>query len=283
MTQDLRSLLTDVAEGRLTPDSAAALIDQLPTGAPADRAADASTISFTKATPTESVTHVRITGSGRPVRVVADPTVATVTVEGPHAVRRDGATLHVDAAPLGSGALGGAGTAGGSADSSAGSYTYGRKTGLSKWLAQSTLVGVPLTVRVHPDLATDVEVMAGSLELVGLRGAVGFSVTAGSVRATDCSGPFTGSIRAGSAKFEVRPITGRSTVRVETGSVDLRLLPGSDVRITGRADLGEIKVHAGDGTTRVNPGGGLGDVVVGAGTATLDLQVAMGSAKVWLP
>lgn len=215
---------------------------------------------------------MRITASARPVRLVGDHTVDTVAVDGPHSVRREGGTIRVDATPLG-----------GTASDVPGSYRYERKTGFSRWLGQSSLVGVPLTVRVHPSLAADAEVMAGSLEIVGMSGPVTFSVTAGTVRAQDCTGPFTGSVRAGSARLEIRPTAGHSLVRVESGSLDLRLQPGSDVRVTGRVDLGEIKVRAADGTQRIINREELKDVVVGAGTGTFELEVAMGSAKVRLP
>lgn len=269
MTDDLRALLNDVAQGRIAPAQAAQLIDDLPADAPPAPAASRSPDA--KAGDTDPVELVRITASARPVRLVGDHTVASVTVDGPHSVRREGNTLRVDAAPVGG------------ATARGGGYQYERKTGFSRWLSQSTLVGVPLTVRVNPDLAADVEVMAGSLQVVGMHGPVAFSVTAGTLQAHDCTGPFNGSVRAGSARLEVRPTAGQSSVRVESGSVDLRLQPGSDVRVTGRADLGEIKVKTADGMTRVINGESLPAVVLGAGTATFDLQVVMGSAKVLLP
>jgi hypothetical protein len=280
MPDDLRALLNDVAQGRIAPARAAQLIDELPaagdTEAPLAEGSPTEAPAPPPASPADPsgdrVERVRITASARPVRLIGDPTVATVTVDGPHSVRREGSALRIDGAPLGSGST-----------EPAGSYRYERKTGLSRWLGQSTLVGVPLTIRINPDLAADVEVMAGSLEVVGLRGTVGFSVTAGSFRATDCSGPFAGMIRAGSAKLDIRPTAGHSSIRVESGSLDLRLQSGSDVTLTGRTDLGEIKVRAADGTARVLGGEGLRDLLVGAGTATLELEIAMGSAKVRLP
>jgi len=276
MNDDLRTLLNDVAQGRIAPAAAAQLIDDLPPAAPDEAPARPSEPSQPAAPqrPTEAaegpVQLVRVTSSARPVRLVGDPTVDTVTVDGPHVVRREGSTLRIDAAPL-------------AGDAAPGSYRYERKSGLSRWLGQATLVGVRLTVRVNPDLAVEAEVTAGSLELLALRGPIDFSVTAGSVRATDCTGPFNGAVRAGSARLDVRPTAGRSLVRVESGSVELRLQPGSDVRVTGRADLGEIKVTSAAGHNQILNGGDLQDVVLGAGSAVFELQVAMGSAKVRLP
>ena len=275
MTTDLRALLTEVAEGRLAPDRAAELIAALPAEpvtTPVPPAAGAAS-GGAAAAGTDAVNRVRIAASARPVRVVGDPAVTSVTVDGPHSVRREGGTLRVEAgSPVGPAAA-----------AQAGSYAYERKTGLSRWLSQATLVGVPMTVRINPALPVDIEVMAASLQVTGLLGPVDFSVTAGSVQLHDCSGPFTGVVRAGSARLEVRPTSGHSSVRVESGSIDLRLQPGSDVRVTGRADLGEIKVRGADGTTRVAQGEALKDVRVGSGASTFDLEVVMGSAKVRLP
>jgi len=214
---------------------------------------------------------VLVQASARPVRVIADPTVATVTVAGPHAVRRDGGTIRIDV-PVTPSA------------EQPGSYRYERKTGLSRWISQATLMGVPLTIRMSPDLPLEAEVMAGSLDVVGLRAPLTFSVTAGSLRATDCSGPFIGTVRAGGARIEGRAVSGASRVRVESGGVDVRLQPGSDVRVRAHAELGEVKIRRADGAgAGVMQTEGVHEVVVGAGTASMELEVVMGSAKVHTP
>src|SRR2546421_292858 len=84
-----------------------------------------------------------------------DPGVATLSVDGPHSVRREGGTLRVEV-PV-------TPTSG----TDPGSYTYERKTGFSRWISQATLMGVPLSLRVNPDLALEVEVMAGSVDVTG--------------------------------------------------------------------------------------------------------------------
>jgi hypothetical protein len=288
---ELRSLLTDVAEGRVDPSEAAARLARLDAdsaGQPADPWAEATGTSapstgsgpaFERTEPAAPgpgageapVRRVVVQSSARPVRVVADATVATFTVEGPHAIRRDGETARVEVPVAGH-------------PDAPGTYRYERKTGISRWIGQATFVGVPLTVRINPDLALEVEIMAGSADVTGLRGALAFSVTAGSVKATDCTGPFTGTLRAGSAKLDVRPSAGTSHIRVESGSVDLRLQPGSDVKLRAHAELGEVKVRGRDGApTRVVDREGSYEVVVGAGTASVDVDVVMGSVKVTTP
>jgi len=221
---------------------------------------------------TLAVERIRVTASARPVRIIGDPTVATATVEGPHRVTVEGPVLRVEA---GSNAPG---TGWGS-----GSYSYERKTGLSRWLAQATSVGVPMTVRMNPALVADVEVLAGSLEIAALTGPVEFSVTAGSLRLHDCTGAVNGVVRAGTAVLQVQPTAGASSVRLESGSVDLRLMEGSDVRVSGHADLGEFKVRNGDGSMWLHKIDHLPEQVLGAGAATFELAISMGSAKVRLP
>jgi hypothetical protein len=275
MTSDLRALLNDVAAGRVDPGRAAQLLDDLDNrDDPArDVAAPVPPVAPGPPVAREGVERLQVSATARPVRIVGDPTVATITVEGPHTVVRDGAVLRVqagsNAATDGSGAPG--------------SYSYERKTGLSRWIAQAGSVGVPVTVRVNPDLVVDAEVMAGSLEVVGLHGPVAFTLTAGSLRLHDCTGVVNGVVRAGSAVLQVRPTQGHSMVRVESGSVDLRLMPGSDVRLSGHADLGEFKVRGSDGTLKLQKTDQLAEIVLGSGAATFELQIAMGSAKVRLP
>jgi hypothetical protein len=271
MTTDLRALLTEVAAGRLDPSRAVEMIDELP-AEPAAEPADPIPARPAAAPRPEGIERVRVTGSTRPVRIIGDHSVATVTVDGPNSVVRDGNTLRVEA-----------GAAAGAVPGQPGAYAYEHRSGLSRWLSAAGTVGVPLTVRMNPALLVDVEVMAGSLEVVGMAGHVTFSLTAGSLRLHDCTGTVNGVVRAGSAVLQVRPTAGASVVRVESGSVDLRLLPGSDVLVSGRADLGEFKVRGADGALKVQKTDRLTDIVLGSGTATFDIQIAMGSAKVRLP
>jgi hypothetical protein len=285
MTTDLRTLLTEVAAGRIDPGRAAEMLDDLPAedSGPADRAvpedsAPAGDQASARREPASTtaqappVERIQVTASARPVRIIGDSTVATVTVDGPHTVTADGTVLRIDAR-----------AAGAATPAAPGSYAYERKTGLSRWLAHAGTVGVPVTVRMNPTLAAQAEVLAGSLEIAGLSGPVVFSLTAGSLRMHDCSGVVNGVVRAGSAVLQVRPTAGASSVRVESGSLDLRLLPGSDVRLSGQADLGEFKVRGADGSLTLSKVDRLPEQVVGAGNATFELHVSMGSAKVRLP
>jgi len=264
MTMDLRDLLTEVAEGRLDPAEASRRLNQPPTEPTAPPGAHSTAAA--PPTAADTVRRVSVSATGRSVRLVADPTVATVSVEGQHALRQDGDTLHIGPAP----------------SSGAGEYRQEGRGGLSRWLSGASVWGSLLTVRVNPDLPVEAEVMAGSLRVNGLRAPLTANVTAGSLVGVDCTGPLTIAVRAGSARLDVRP-SGVSTVRIESGSVDLWVQPGSDVVVRARVDLGELKVTRSDGSQRRVAPDGVDEVTVGAGLARLDVDVTMGSAKVRLP
>jgi len=265
------------AAARLLDEPAAGASEPAPAGTPEQfgSGSQSSTVSHpgtpnATAAPVVAVGRVVIQASARPVRVVADRSVDTVSVEGPHRVRREADALLIDAGPAAAGP-------------SAGGYAFERKSGFSRWLGQASSLGVPIRVRINPDLALHVELAAGALDVAGLHGPLSFSVAAGTIKVQDCSGPLTGVIRAGSAKFDVRPVAGAHSVRVESGSVDLRLQPGSDVRVRARVELGEVKVKSADGRTDSLGGEAASETVVGLGTATFELDVVMGSAKVRTP
>ncbi|MCU0264907.1 MAG: hypothetical protein MUC45_02165 [Actinomycetia bacterium] len=271
MFTDVRALLTEVAEGRLDPAEAARLLDQAPAAAPAQAesqpAPDDAAAAVPPPSPDQAVRRVVVRATARSVRLVGDVTVDSATVEGPHAVYREGADLVVGPPE---------------AAAEPGSYSYEQRSTLSRWLAESSTWGTPLTVRVHPTLPVEAEVTAGALRISGLAAPLSVKVTAGSLVVADCVAPVQGVVRAGSARLDMRPV-GESSVRVETGSVDLRLQPGSDVRVRTRVQLGEVSVRGADGTWRKVSPEGTEEVVVGTGRDTVDLDLVMGSAKVRLP
>jgi hypothetical protein len=316
MDTDLRALLQQVADGRLDPTEAARLMDAPPSEAsrpqdesPATDQATTDQATTDQATTDQATTHrptadaapgapastpssvrvlpaprraddetekgaeqgtdvarrLLVRATARSVRVIADRAVATVHVEGPHRTTRDGDLVRVEsdlAAP------------------EPGSWSQERPATWWRSFVQTGALGERLVVRVNPELAVEAEVTAGSLDAVGLTHGLRFRVTAGSVRTRDCSGTVDGVVQAGSAKLELLP-TGASRVRCESGSVDLRLLPGSDATVRADVELGELKVYDAEGTAV--KAAGRDSVVVGDGTATVALDVVMGSAKVRLP
>lgn len=275
-TSDLRSLLEQVAAGRLDPAEAARLLDSpaasaapaAPTEPPVSEPSSVRVVPAPtpeQAPLADGVRRLLIRATARSVRVVADPSVATVDVQGPHRTVREDDLLRIESDLAGP---------------EPGSWSQESPATWWRSFVQTGALGERLVVRVNPELAVEAEVTAGSLEVVGVTHGLRFRATAGSVKATGCAGPVDGVVQAGSAKLELRP-TGASRVRCESGSVDLRLLPGSDVTVRTDLELGDLKVYDNDGTTSKPPS--REPLVVGAGTATFDLEVVMGSIKVRRP
>ena len=82
-------------------------------------------------------------------------------------------------------------------------------------------------------------------------------------------------MQAGSAQVATRQTGGRSRIRCESGSLTLRLLDGSDARVRHDVQLGKFSTQPEQRTD--------GDVVVGTGTAEIDVEVVMGAGTVVTP
>jgi hypothetical protein len=251
MTDTIRTLLEDVAAGRVDPAEAARRLDELRTE---DRGRQAEGAVGPPAVP--EVARLVVRGLSRSVHLIADPTVTTVSVDGPHSVHRDGSTLVVsgEVERLFPG------------DEAFSLLSSGRWRELLP-RTQS------MTVRARPDLPVEVEVTAGSLTSEDMRALQRVRVTAGSAKVKGATEPIDVLVQAGSVDLTLQPTHGSSRVRCESGSVKLRLAKGSDVRLTTDVQLGKLTVHP--------PTFARGDeVLVGTGTATLSLEVVMGSALV---
>lgn len=268
-TLSAREILEQVAAGQLDPAEAARLLDEVE-GSKESAADDAKAA---KATPsagalaTPDITRVQVRGTSRRVRIIADPTVATVAVDGQHTLRRDGATLHVtgesDLVPTD------------------GSFTLLLAGGGWREVAdrfQNVGNQLELRVRVRPDLAVGAEVIAGSLQVDDVPILDHIRVTAGSLRVRGLQSPVDLLVQAGSAQVETRQLAGHSRIRCESGSLQLTLLDGSDVRLRPDVQLGRFA------TEPEQRGRGRGrDIVLGIGTAEMDIEVVMGSVTVKLP
>jgi hypothetical protein len=249
MSERIKTILEDVAAGRVEPAEAARLLEELrrepreqPEGAVGPPALP-------------DVTRLVIRGVSRSVHLIADPTVATVSVDGQHVVRREGGTLVIS----------------GEGDRFPGDEAFSLISS-GRW-RELLPRHQTLTVRVRPDLPVEVEVTAGSLTSEGVRALERVRITAGSAKIKGATEPVDVLVQAGSVDLTVLPTHGSSRVRCESGSVKLRLARGSDVRVTTDMQLGKLTVHP--------PTVSRGDEVqVGTGTATLALEVVMGSALV---
>jgi hypothetical protein len=279
MDDHLREILSQVRAGQVTPQEAARLLDRPSTatgedpGGEEEPARNVRVVAADSAPPAPDsdrvagaeTSKVVVRSAARPVRVVADPLVATASVDGPHVLRRHGDVLIIDCDPTDAHASG----------------AYQQTPSGTPWWRQLTSGswGVRVTVRVNPQLALDVEVSAAPVEVIGMRAPLSLAVNAGSARIVDHRAPLNGVVRAGSLRAEAMIDSGDSTVRVETGSADITLLPHCEVRVRAEVEMGSVKFYEASGATRKLESGST-ELVVGSGAGHLDIKVLMGSLKV---
>ncbi len=211
------------------------------------------------ATTVNGVERISVRSIGRRVRIVGDPSVATVSVDGPHVLRRRGAVLEV------------------SSDGELGPSIDGFQIlrGAPRSLEDIRAIGLgkELLLRVNPAIGVDVEVTAGSLhtERVPRLGRV--RVTAGGARLQDVTEIADALIQAGQATVSGTITRGRSRIRAESGTLNVQLGDDSDVTITSETQLGKVTWggrHSGAGD----------EVVMGDGRGRLIVEVLMAHASV---
>lgn len=250
---DLTSILNDLAEGHIDAAEAAKRIEAAKRAAAGAPEPDPEPSGPTGV---KGTSRVSVRAVGRRVRIVADPGVATAAVNGEHVLRRAGDVLEItsdgDFAP-----------------------TLGGLSMLRPPRSLDDLRGISLTkgltVRVNPAIEVDAEVTAGSLTTEGVPFLGRVRVTAGGA---ELKGPRRVSdalVQAGSASVTGPISVGRSRVKVESGSLQVRLTRGANVTVRGEAQVGRVQ-WPGDGS--------LSELVVGNGTARLDVEAVMGLVSV---
>lgn len=203
------------------------------------------------------LTKISVTSVGRRVRVEGDWGVATLVVEGQHVLRRNGTVMEV---------------------SSTGEFGPSFQ-GFSLIRPPRSLedfrdigLGKELLVRVNPSLLVDVEVTTGGLKVTGVPHLGRVRVTAGgcSIEGVDEVNDLL--TQAGGVTLQGPISTGRSRVKVESGSLSITLTKGANVTVRGEARLGRITWP--DGNDNVD------EVILGNGSARLDVSVVMGMASI---
>lgn len=252
---DLSQILADLAAGRIDSDEAARRIEAARRSAGGTSAPDADE----PAGPTgvKGTQRITIRAVGRRVTLIGDSSVATASVTGEHVLRRHGDVLEV------------------SADGEIGPKLEGFSL-LNPPRSLDDLRGITLarglTVRVNPAIEVDVEVTAGSLAVreVPFLGRV--RVTAGGVQVTGVRRITDALVQAGSGTVEGPINAGRSRLKIESGSLGLTLTRRASVTVRAQAQLGRVAWPEDSGS--------VDELVVGSGSARLDLEVVMGSASV---
>ncbi len=287
-TPDLTPILEDLAAGRIDASEAARRIDALKAaesrgGRPAEPSNDDlggdpgrrqyspyAREVFTPPTQEEvpptrrrpsgakGVDRISVRAVGRRVRIVGDRAVATVSAEGPHVLRRTGSVLEV--------------TSDGELGPSLDGFSILRPPRNFDELRAMGL-GKELYLRVNPAIVVDVEVTAGSLTCTDVPYLGKVRITAGGAELERIAEVSDVLVQAGSATIRGTITTGRSRVRCESGQLTIELTGDSNVTVRGEAQLGRITFS--DAHT-----GALDEVILGNGSARLDVGVVMGWATI---
>ncbi len=208
---------------------------------------------------TSGVERISVRAVGRRVRIVGETAVATLSADGPHVLRRNGAVLEVSSD----------GELGASLDGF--SILRGAPRNLEDIRALG--LGKELLLKVNPSIVVDVEVTAGSLNTERVPHLGKVRVTAGGAKLLDVTKINDALVQAGQATIKGSIKTGRNRVRAESGSLSITLGDDSNVTVTGDAQLGKVSWSGGHS--------GAGDeVVMGNGSAKLEVEVVMGHAQV---
>lgn len=251
---DLGPILDDLAAGRIDAAEANRRIEQLKaqqggsTEAPPHEEAPS---------PPGGLQRVSIVAVGRRVRIEGDPSVSSLTVEGNHVLRRSGNVMEVSST--------------GEFGPSFQGFSLIRPPRSLDDLRDIGL-GKELVVRMNPRLVVDAEVTTGGLKVSGVPKLGRIRVTAGGSSISDVTEVADLLSQAGSVTVEGPISTGRSKLRVESGSLSVRLTSGSNVTIRGEAKLGRVN-WPGDSEN-------IDEYVVGNGSARLDINVVMGMASI---
>jgi hypothetical protein len=255
----------DLAASAADADAWAAVTDQPQQAGYGDEAADSEPKSASeepvraKPVNTGGVERISVRAIGRRVRIIGETSVATLSADGPHVLRRNGSVLEVSSD----------GELGASLDGF--SILRGATRSLDDF--RSLGLGKELFLRVNPNVIVDVEVTAGSLNTERVPHLGKVRVTAGAAKLLDVAEINDALIQAGQATIKGTITSGRSRIRAESGSLSITLADDSDVTVTGDAQLGKISWAGGHH--------GAGDeVVMGNGSAKLEIELVMAHALV---
>ncbi len=285
---DVRDILDSVAAGRISPQEASALLaarsaPATPSGetpvleteplateptvggpftAPLDVPSVASSAASSRANepvvrPGSGPSRLRVRAVGRRVRIVGEPFLSTVAVEGPHVMRHDGDVLTVASE--------------GEFQATLDNFTL-RTPNLRDLQERFVDLTRELVIKVNPRLDVEIEVTAGSVSIERAPRVSHVRITAGSAKLRDVTGPLDLLVQGGSATVEGGISMGDSKLRVESGSLQVNLLVGTNATVTNDVQLGRL--------TWDGESGGPVERVVGNGAAGLRIEGMMGAVNV---
>lgn len=265
-------ILNDLAEGKITAEEASRRIEELKKVAAMAAEAqkefgggDASAGSRDEQETTENepgsrpggLDRVKIQATGRRVRIEGDPSIATLSVEGQHILRRTGTVMEI--------------TANGEIGPRFDGFSVIRPPHKMEHLSDIAL-GKELVIKINPKLIVDVELTTGGLKTTKVPRFGRVRVTAAGSSLEDVIEVQDLLAQAGSVSVEGPISSGRSKLRVESGSLSVTLTRGANVAVRGDAKLGRIAWP--------HSGGDVDEYVVGNGGARLEVSVLMGMAAI---
>jgi len=124
----------------------------------------------------------------------------------------------------------------------------------------------------------DVNLKAGELKVRGALPALRGSMLAGQLKAKEAKAVDL-DVKAGEVDIGLVLTQGQHRIRTVTGSIDVRLLPGSDVEVTARVKIGDLDTPR-DWQRYARGIGADAKHRIGAGTAKLELDVTTGDLDV---
>ncbi|MHB1576633.1 MAG: DUF4097 family beta strand repeat-containing protein [Candidatus Dormibacteria bacterium] len=249
----IQELLKQVAAGAISPEEAAARVAQLQ--------------QTSVAVGELPVRTIKVTGLMHPTKIIGDPQIKDVAVQGPHRAAREGDTMVVTGMPSGE-------------DGGWFSFRWPDRLPFGQGASGSPLQ--PVLIRMNPDLLLEVEMAAGLLTVEGVRGPIRADIQAGSAKVEGFSQPIDLNVTWGTVSVRGLLDAGSSRIRCEAGTVRVRLENGSSVRVVARSTLGKISLP-GDTPGLVEGwtmGGEVHEKVIGAGTGQLDIEATTGA--VWV-
>ena len=283
---EISDILRDLADGRIDASEAERRIDELqappgPGVPPTEPVADdtegpvAEGGPAGEALPPERPAHdeegpagangvdaVTVRVVGRRLRVIGDPSVATLVADGPHSLRRHGGVLEVSSdGELGPGLD---------------AFTMLRVPRTIDDLRNLGFnqlgFGRELVLRVNPAIPVDIELTAGTLAASAVPRLGKVRLTGGSAHLSGVETIEDALVQAGSATIRGSLRRGRSRVRVESGQLTVELAPSADVTIRAEAQMGRV-VWPGEQQN-------IDEYVAGSGAGRLDIGVVMGYVTV---
>ncbi|MCL1906456.1 MAG: hypothetical protein FWG08_00830 [Propionibacteriaceae bacterium] len=274
---EMAQILEDLSEGRIDVAEAKRLIDSLspawedeqtedreqsaewplqpseePPGAPQDPPPD-----IPKAPKINGIDTVVIKATARRVKVIADPSVSRASAEDVHQVKRRGGSLLIQGDRDFSGVMD--------------AISWVRSVrGIDDVKALG--IGKELTVRVNPALRVDIHLTGGSLAVADIPHLGKVRVVAGLTTITGASLVSDMVIQAGQATIAGRFTEGWSRIRCESGQVVVEVDKDSDVRLRADTQVGKVSWEGCEPEES--------DVVLGQGTAHLDVGVVLGHTAI---